>query len=405
MHKITGKVKGTVLFYDEGTAILYDHDMVPITQTRDYQRSKFGGAIGLYNIASVQFGQFCNLRCTYCLQRTIGSVDSVHTPERGTKIQQTVEYIKRTLDPRIPTKVDLWGGEPLFYWDDLKEVITSLEPHGQMHFTVFTNGMALKEEHLAWFASRPSKFTVSLSHDGYGQAARGKDVLDKVLGLFAHIIAPNIDYSIATTVSNTNHDLLALNDLFMAALDRHGLRDRAKWIIEIPLVFSVKDAFDPRQLHKFTENLRAFLTENERGNPHILNNTLWSTFDLFGIFALLNRFNSKHIPGFYRCHLSYDNAVVVNTNGEVLLCPHSTSPTHVLGSVDGQVKHKSEVIRTGYDPRCDGCLVRDFCRSSCPIIGGTFEDNHKVMWAYFSTLYEFAFKRLLMEDEVVIERV
>lgn len=134
----------------------------------------------------VMMGTACNFNCVYCSQST--SQQGIqktecrpHISKRPSK--EFLDYMKRygeALDvtnlKRKPT-IAFWGGEPLLYFDTIKQVIDVLgENVSKFRLGTVTNGELITDEMVDFF--NKNHVVVNLSHDGPKTVVtRGKDVL------------------------------------------------------------------------------------------------------------------------------------------------------------------------------------------------------------------------------------
>ena len=63
----------------------------------------------------ILFGHACNYSCSYCMQKDIGN------PDERPKSMYADEFIRNlgTLNLEGLERVELWGGEPFLYWEDI----------------------------------------------------------------------------------------------------------------------------------------------------------------------------------------------------------------------------------------------------------------------------------------------
>lgn len=120
----------------------------PLFSERD-----FGGLKKFYLL----LGTACNMRCRHCIQTPIkdGNDVSVRVDD---KVMALVEnYVRYAVgtplqEGRKPFNLFFWGGEPLLYWDFIREQVVRLtEKYGilrnrNFRFRITTNGSLLTEE-------------------------------------------------------------------------------------------------------------------------------------------------------------------------------------------------------------------------------------------------------------------
>ena len=141
-------------------------------------------------------GTVCNIRCTHCF---ISCSPTNHSFEL-----MTVEQVARALAESVPMGVREYyftGGEP-FLHPEIVEILSLALDHGPT--TVLTNGMLLKERHIAPLAAKaaavPHSLEFRVSIDGFTaethDAIRGAGSFEQALGgvelLLAHGFLPII---------------------------------------------------------------------------------------------------------------------------------------------------------------------------------------------------------------------
>ncbi len=119
-------------------------------------------------------GGACNMGCAYCIQEGMKGHADTAKPDAG-KVCDALAWLFRK-SGREKFELNFMGGEPLLHWPLLTQVMERLEsmiPGAE--FSIITNGTLFDGEK-ARFCIGHDVF-VSLSHDGPGQALRGKDPL------------------------------------------------------------------------------------------------------------------------------------------------------------------------------------------------------------------------------------
>lgn len=160
--------------------------------------------------AYVILGSACNFKCRYCIQ---SGNRPVHLSKRPT--EKVISYLQMLADrqPRIrgvsqKLKINLFGGEPLLYWDAIKVLVESTGK-SNIAWSMTTNGSLMNEQIADWCNRYGVR--VLLSYDGANtKCTRGVDVLEdpKTVELFKGIR----HFGIETVVSAYNQDLYALVD-------------------------------------------------------------------------------------------------------------------------------------------------------------------------------------------------
>ncbi len=86
-----------------------------------------------------------------------------------------LKYLKETY-AHNPKRLVFWGGEPLLYWNLIKEVVEKLDDSA-FSYWIMSNGVLLKDEHVDFINAH--EINLSISNDGPLTAkVRGVNVLD-----------------------------------------------------------------------------------------------------------------------------------------------------------------------------------------------------------------------------------
>ena len=121
----------------------------------------------------LMLGPACNLKCRHCYQT------DVPMPRLHKTIHEDVwkflKYLKETY-AHNPKRLVFWGGEPLLYWNLIKEVVEKLGDSA-FSYWIMSNGVLLKDEHVDFINAH--EINLSISNDGPLTAkVRGVNVLD-----------------------------------------------------------------------------------------------------------------------------------------------------------------------------------------------------------------------------------
>ena len=138
-----------------------------------------------------------------------------------------IESINTHLDLEQLERVELWGGEPFLYWNDMMAIMKLLDAPNR-HFYISTNGSALRQKHVDFFKTIQATIMMGISHDGPGQELlRGEDIFIKesVADTIRQLgeMHPKIQFSFNTVISAQNFDLFKINDYFKDVSNKLGL--------------------------------------------------------------------------------------------------------------------------------------------------------------------------------------
>lgn len=124
------------------------------------------------NTVFIMLGNSCNMNCAYCLQHPL-----VHEPLAAQINPEIYDFLEElSVESLQPIHLQFYGGEPLLYFDAIKEVVLEMEKRKlEMTLGVISNGRALTDEMVRFFNSH--HFSVCISWDGsHVKETRGYDV-------------------------------------------------------------------------------------------------------------------------------------------------------------------------------------------------------------------------------------
>ena len=357
----------------------------------------------------ILFGHACNYSCSYCMQKDIGN------PDERPKSMYADEFIRNlgTLNLEGLERVELWGGEPFLYWEDIKTVMLALDKPG-LHFFISTNGSPLRQKHVDLFKELKATVALGISHDGPAhEALRGEEILhkphiQKVLKQLDDLY-PKVQFSFNTVVSDTNWDLFAINDFFYKHVQSLKLKNPT-------LSFTLGRSYDETDsknsfdvVVRDLEGLRKMCTKYI--NAHI---EQLKEFGLRKDLPLMNCniFNggagsikyAQHmreiIPITMTSNCGADAADILSLDikGNIRLCPHTEH-------ISGKLTQLDNIEITGMDldkkdSHCGTCHVKRLCKSSCPIAfpDKTFIKNCQAEKIWYGAIQLGAFALLFGEE-------
>lgn len=132
--------------------------------------------LSLLQKITLELGPICNINCRHCIQNVAKDLEwnfivtdkCIETLVRWSKV---VKPFQRLLFKK--PMLLFYGGEPLLYYSDLKEIVSRLEFAGfdflAVNLKLFTNGILLSEDMVDYF--NKYNFEVVLSFDGPNEYA------------------------------------------------------------------------------------------------------------------------------------------------------------------------------------------------------------------------------------------
>jgi radical SAM protein with 4Fe4S-binding SPASM domain len=396
----------------------------------------------------ILMGHACNYSCSYCMQMDIGNPDEL--PKRK-NLDKFFEDITNNFDLANLERIELWGGEPFLYWNDMVPLMNYFDAEGRT-FAISTNGSCLSAKHAEFFASLKSDVILSISHDGPMQEQlRGEEILDRprVIETLRKLDdLQNVGYGFQCSVTNTNFDLFAINDFFRSHIIANKLQTNS-------LSFSlgrtyqeggngfdylacnIIDGQDKKtsdsQLHvihgenleKFRIILRNYLEAHYQqmascgfdGDepavyvkpveelPLLLCDIYESQIAYSVIGYSRKLLNNEPILETTNCGADMADIISLDLDGSVRTCPHA-GEKYVHGHINNIKGVRILTLNlTKKDTHCADCSNIKLCRSSCPLDlpTETFLTNCAVEKVWYGELQRAAFRFILNEQIASME--
>lgn len=363
----------------------------------------------------ILLGHACNYSCGYCMQKDIGNPDE---RPQNFWLPKFIESVEKHLDLENLERVELWGGEPFLYWNDMQPIMKLLDRPGR-HFFISTNASPLRQKHVDFFKTLSASVMMGISHDGPGhKRLRGEDIFIKqsvanVIKQFDEM-HPKVQYSFNCVVSATNYNLFDINNYFKDVSNKLNLKHTRISFIPARVYDDtdsknsadhvIKGDLLPKFKQVVNDYIKAAINQFKDGGNRILNSNI-----IDGDAGVIKYASmTKHqIPITMTSSCGADAADILSMDifGNVRLCPH-TSEKFVSGKIDNIKEVK--IVSLDLDRKnthCYTCPVRRLCKSSCPIKfpDEVFLHNCRVEKIWYSAIQQNAFSLLFNEDVELLE--
>jgi uncharacterized protein len=329
----------------------------------------------------ILFGHACNYSCGYCMQKDIGNPDE---RPKNNNLDNFIASLKDNLDLENLERIELWGGEPFLYWNDIKPVMEFLDAPNR-HFFISTNGSPLREKHVDFFKNLKGSVALGISHDGPGQELlRGEEIFNKpsVAKAIQQIdsLVPKIQYSFNTVISRQNHDLFLINEFFSNIAEKLDLTN-------VKLSFTLGRIYDETNTQNSSDHV--INGEYHKGFKKIVDDYMDACVEQLKTVGRGTRLpilksnifdgdqgaikyartmrNQIPVTVTSNCGADAEDILSLDIYGNIRLCPH-TSEQYIAGPITNLKGIR--IIQLDLDRKkshCAPCNVRRLCKSSCPI--------------------------------------
>jgi uncharacterized protein len=364
----------------------------------------------------ILLGHACNYSCGYCMQKDIGNPNE--RPENFW-LEPFIESVNKHLDLEQLERIELWGGEPFLYWNDMMPIMKLLDAPNR-HFYISTNGSPLRQKHVDFFKTLQASIMMGISHDGPGQESlRGEDIFKKesVCSTVRQLgeMYPKVQFSFNSVVSATNFNLFKINDYFKEVADRLGLQ-HARISFVPARVYDDSDSINsadhvikgdllPHFKIMVDSYLKEAINQKKMGGDRILNSNIVDNDVGVLKYASLTR-HQIPITMTSSCGADAADILSLDIRGNVRLCPHTSEKF-----TGGHINNLKGVKIVGMalerkNTHCYHCPVKRLCKSSCPIDFPTevFLHNCRVEKIWYSSIQQNSFS-LLFGEEVELQEV
>lgn len=310
----------------------------------------------------------CNLRCAYCFAQEggFGGERGLMPPDVG---RRALEFLVERSGPRRKLAVDFFGGEPLLNLETVKELTAYARELGEkagkeFTFTLTTNGLALRDEALAYLARSDFNVVLSLDgrpevHDRWRTRPGGGGSHDTVLANCREFVARRggNNYYVRGTFTRRNLDFAAdveylLSEGFRSlSLEPVVSRD-GEWAL------TEKDL--PRILAEYDRLAALYLAEHRAGRPF--------TFYHFNLALFDAPCLSRRLTG---CGAGHEY-LAVTPSGDLYPCHQFVGREgfrmgNVLrGETDSALARRFRSSTVLTKPACRSCWARFHCSGGCP---------------------------------------
>lgn len=323
-------------------------------------------------ILKIQLGLGCNYSCSYCSQG--GQREEASS-------SQDAENFSFDWVEGMPSKVELWGGEPLLYWKKIEALVPKIHAaFGKIPISLVSNGTLLTKERIDWLHDHG--FSIALSHDGPGQHLRGPDPLDdpEQQWMWRYLFEKFGERAAINSVLTAyNHDMF---DLWMWFEERIGT---VKLNIEDIVTDYGGAKMSDEQLVQVYESVKKHA---ESGLALVFPRVRWSILQFMATIAA-----GKPLAGSHQvCGMDRKDQVAVDLHGNVLTCQNAGAKDHTIGNIanlDAVTLNTSTSFSNR--PHCTECPVVHMCYGSCMFLAGKdFESSCRSSYWYNRALLEGA---------------
>ena len=320
----------------------------------------------------LMLGPKCNLQCKYCLQHDMVDHDtSMVKPEVKEWLQEQVPT-----DFERPFRIIFYGGEPLVYWNAIKDVVESIK--GNVQFAMISNGKLMTSDKVDFI--NDYNVCVTISWDGANvEKTRGYDVVKN-----NPCILDIKRLGFSAVLSSYTYPLDFLNEINPILLEYkriHGVSPN----LNIDTIMDFGNCGELREMdcRKITEQMK-FIIEHKKEKT--------------AYYRIVDQLQRKYV--FYREYV--DKRAVcgngytiwnVDVNGDLYRCHNCGEKVGTIFDEPADVLARVKELDPTYEhyqEKCRTCPAQPLCRSGCPLIDAKGREEYfcDIRKAYLSPIIE-----------------
>lgn len=329
-------------------------------------------------VLRIVMGKKCNFSCSYCTQE----------PARNTELPiknicSHKKFVERIVNVTSKyggiQQIQLWGGEPLLYFDTMKELHTLFCElcDKKPIFWYSTNGTLFKGKYFDW--TKDNDFSVSFSYDGAGQYLRGKDPLDD------HEVLKNVQWYL-----DNKPDKFQFAPVMTNAVGTH--LEYVKFVEEKVQRKINKLSESVFVMCEFDEALKTSLSiedmlyhSSEKYKGMISGKLDCLTYSHINAHNFLNKLNEPLPLEKTRCVVGDKRVITLTLDGDILVCQNlnaegvheNTKEKYCYGNIfdtDELILPPMIALKERKQTKCLDCLVNSICKGGCPYMSTKYEE-------------------------------
>ena len=324
----------------------------------------------------MMLGNSCNLNCVYCLQHPL--VHHQIATNINPEIYDFIRQVSEENDGNI-CRLHFYGGEPLIYYNQIKEIVKNTESIPNIRYTIVTNGKLLTDDKVEFF--NKYDFQVAISWDGKNVLkTRHFDAFDPKKPLRRRIMRLN-KLTVTGVLSSEVYPLDLISSIQEVMDEYYNLNKKVCW-------FNLDEVFDTG----FEENCRYIIDDIDLDRVYkemtelteyfidtFANNKIAKDHDLkiMYIRSIVQRIDyyinhTDEILNKVLCRCTNGYKVLnLDLNGNLYSC-HNTSDV-VANINDEYVHYLSKILqldntKTRMRTRCKDCPVVGCCNGGCKLV-------------------------------------
>lgn len=301
----------------------------------------------------LMMGLACNFQCKYCLQNPIK--ENIQERKISSELYEYIDYLIDAKEKdNIKIQIVFWGGEPLLYWNIIKEFVEHYQY--KLKYGIISNGSLLSKDIVDFLEKYRIGFT--LSHDGPNTIyTRNIDVLkNKNILELCNKIYPLLN----AVISGKNFNYNKIFDYFDNNYPEFPIH-----IEMLRITWDMPDDLKNVDLNDYRIGLKDFFLDS----VNIIKKEK-CTHKSDAATSIINRIlktNKNHRYHFPKCN-QVERVLNIDLDGNLYVCHNSNIKIgHVKDARKDYLNRYWKWLETRKKPECDTCEIRYYCQGGCPL--------------------------------------
>lgn len=323
----------------------------------------------LFEIIFIMLGDACNFKCKYCLQGEHNN--PVIAPNLSDKFLAFLDEY-----PSDSTRLSFWGGEPLLYFDSIKQIVDRYKE--KFTYEMVSNGSLLTEDIVNFL--NENKIAYHLSHDGkYTEETRLVDVLknERIKSLFERIDTKSVNVTITSKSPS-------MKEIFAYYPSNYGININTMINTTNTDISRNYADFDYEKYKRDYEYLFKSFEDYLDGDKS-KSREAGNVTRLMGSFqAFLKEGRQRN-----RCFACGHGKKMLNIdcNGNFYICHNSKVSIGSTENTMQDIAKNLDNILVKTRSKCESCEVNNICSGSCFMLDGYGEKQNCEMLKNFYNLF------------------
>jgi uncharacterized protein len=326
------------------------------------------------NTIFIMLGNKCNFKCRYCLQHVDTGLIEELPQEINPDIYEFIyHHAVRRDDTDMPLKIHFFGGEPLVYFDKIKEIVSATEIFPHICYSTITNGSLFTDEIVEYFNQK--NFFTAVSWDGYNSDKtrihdifsdpKQKECILKLnrLGLSAVLSSCTSIKQILTDFQKINEEYIKLHhysiNVNIDELFDTGIADRDLFDIDYSSIYKENEALMTKYLNCIINKKSLDLSKTDMLYIHGLTS------------SVRNYIHSKTKDISYGCCGNGISTLNLTLDGALYPCHNVNTSIGTIYDTSNQLLKNDLALDCTKEQMltmCESCPVLSICKGGCKII-------------------------------------